>query len=200
MLSVYQFKPKFQRLLMPLLNQLHQNHITANCITVFAIAFSGLMGVLLFFAPKYPGLLVLFAVGLVMRMALNALDGMMAKTYHQQSKKGEVLNEAGDVVSDVFMFCGLLGFEFCNPVILLVFVTSAVINEFSGVLAKVVSGTRRYDGPMGKSDRALVIGLWCLAFFFFPVVANSLNAVLLVAVVLMVLSSYKRLSYSLNNR
>lgn len=198
MLSVYQFKPKFQQLLMPLLNQLHRCHITANTITIFALAFSGAMGVLLFFAPEYSVLLVLFAVGLLVRMALNALDGMMARTYQQQSKKGEVLNEAGDVLSDVCIFSGLLGFDFCNPVVLFVFSISAVINEFSGVLAKAVSGTRRYDGPMGKSDRALVIGLWSLAYFFFPAIANSLNIVLLVAIGLIWLSSYKRLSYSLN--
>lgn len=43
-------------------------------------------------------------IGLLIRMALNALDGMMARTYNQTSKKGELLNEIGDVVSDVFVF------------------------------------------------------------------------------------------------
>ena len=39
----------------------------------------------------------------------------------------------------------------------------AVICEFAGVLGPTVGASRRYDGPMGKSDRAFVfgaLGLW----------------------------------------
>ena len=32
----------------------------------------------------------------------------------------------------------------------------------AGVLAALIGGGRRYDGPMGKSDRAFVFGLICL--------------------------------------
>ncbi|MEO6453063.1 MAG: CDP-alcohol phosphatidyltransferase family protein [Ginsengibacter sp.] len=47
-------------------------------------------------------------------MALNALDGMMARIYNQQTKKGEVLNELGDVISDLFIFFPLLKYEQTN--------------------------------------------------------------------------------------
>jgi CDP-diacylglycerol--glycerol-3-phosphate 3-phosphatidyltransferase len=39
----------------------------------------------------------------------------------------------------------------------------AVISEFAGVLGPAVGASRRYDAPMGKSDRAFVfgaLGLW----------------------------------------
>ena len=42
----------------------------------------------------------------------------------------------------------------------------AILNEFAGILSKALGKERRYDGPMGKSDRALVIGIFCLVFFF----------------------------------
>jgi CDP-diacylglycerol--glycerol-3-phosphate 3-phosphatidyltransferase len=71
------------------------------------------------------------------------------------------------------------------------------MNEFSGVLAKLISGTRRYDGPMGKSDRALLIGLWCLLYFIFPTIGFVFNTVLFVAIILLLISTYKRLSNSL---
>ena len=38
----------------------------------------------------------------------------------------------------------------------------AAINEYAGVLGASVSGERRYEGPMGKSDRTLVLGIFCL--------------------------------------
>jgi CDP-diacylglycerol--glycerol-3-phosphate 3-phosphatidyltransferase len=39
----------------------------------------------------------------------------------------------------------------------------AVISEYAGALGLMVGASRRYDGPMGKSDRAFVfgaLGLW----------------------------------------
>jgi CDP-diacylglycerol--glycerol-3-phosphate 3-phosphatidyltransferase len=38
-----------------------------------------------------------------------------------------------------------------------------VISEYAGVLGPMAGASRRYDGPMGKSDRAFVfgaLGLW----------------------------------------
>ncbi|MET0731505.1 MAG: CDP-alcohol phosphatidyltransferase family protein, partial [Casimicrobiaceae bacterium] len=38
----------------------------------------------------------------------------------------------------------------------------AVISEFAGVLGPTTGASRRYDGPMGKSDRAFVFGALAL--------------------------------------
>ena len=35
----------------------------------------------------------------------------------------------------------------------------AVFSEYAGVLGPMVGASRRYDGPMGKSDRAFVLGV-----------------------------------------
>ncbi len=197
MLSVYQLKPKFQQLLLPVLMRLHQQQITANNITVMAICWSALLGVLLSLSPAHPLYLILVAFGLLIRMALNALDGMMARTYNQQSKLGEILNELGDVISDTMIFCGMFSFSFASKPILFLFIICSVINEFAGVLGKLISGTRFYDGPMGKSDRALLLGLWCIAYFIFPAISTVFNIIIIMATVLLVLSTYKRLSNSL---
>ena len=65
------------------------------------------IGFSLWFHPDYRWGLLLVPIGLLIRMALNALDGMMARTYNMQSKLGEVLNEIGDVISDLFIFIPL---------------------------------------------------------------------------------------------
>ncbi len=39
----------------------------------------------------------------------------------------------------------------------------AMASEYAGVLGLMVGATRRYDGPLGKSDRALVFGVLGLA-------------------------------------
>ena len=167
MISVYKIKPKFQKLLLPLLLFLRKIGVTPNHITVFSIIFSFFLGFLLLNASENNFLYLLVALGLLLRMALNALDGMMAKNYNLQSKSGEVLNEIGDIFSDVAIYFPLLYFESLRFEYVVIFIILSIINEFCGVLAKIISGERRYDGPMGKSDRALFIGLLCIFSIFY---------------------------------
>ena len=198
MISVYKIKPKFQKLLLPLLFLLRKIGVTPNHITVFSIIFSFFLGFLLLNASENNFLYLLVALGLLLRMALNALDGMMAKNYNLQSKSGEVLNEIGDIFSDVAIYFPLLYFESLRFEYVVIFIILSIINEFCGVLAKIISGERRYDGPMGKSDRALFIGLLCIFLFFTIEVYHFLNYVLILTIVLIMISSYLRLINAIN--
>ena len=166
MISLYKIKPKFQQLLMPILKVLHKIGVTANQITIFSILLSLFIGIGFWFAENNSSLFLVLPIGLFIRMALNALDGMMARTYNQQSKKGEVLNEIGDIFSDLFIFFPLLIFEKDNLYLMVIFLCLSIVNEFAGILGKSVSGQRQYDGPMGKSDIAFVIGLYGLLSYF----------------------------------
>ena len=154
MISIYKIKPKFQQLLKPILIELHKRGVTANQITISSIILSFIIGIMFWFSNSNNYLFLALPIGLFIRMALNALDGMMARTYNQQTKKGEILNEIGDVFSDLFIFIPLLIFEKENLFIIVGFLCLSIINEFAGILGKAVSGNRQYDGPMGKSDRA----------------------------------------------
>jgi len=166
MISIYKIKPKFQQLLRPLLDYLHKIGITANQITITSMILSFFIGLAFWYADQSRILFLLLPLGLFIRMALNALDGMMARIYKQQSRKGEVLNEIGDVISDFFIFFPLLKFEKEVIFLVFVFICLSIINEFSGILGKAVSGVRQYDGPMGKSDRAFILGIYGLLSFF----------------------------------
>jgi CDP-diacylglycerol--glycerol-3-phosphate 3-phosphatidyltransferase len=197
MISIYTIKPKFQQLLKPILIRLHNKGVTANQITIASIILSLFIGIAFWYADVYRILFLALPVGLLIRMALNALDGMMARTYNQQSKKGEVLNEGGDIISDLFIYFPLLKFEYANLYLIMAFLCLGILNEFAGLLAKVVSGQRRYDGPMGKSDRAFVISIYGLLAFFS--VHFQQYAVWIFAVInlLLVVSTYTRLKKSL---
>lgn len=166
MFSVYKLKPVFQKLLQPILDALYKIGVTANQLTISAIILSCLMGFgFLRFHTLYLGILII-PFGLLLRMALNALDGMMARQYDMQSQLGEILNEIGDVVSDIAIIFPFVILPGINPVIIILFGVLAILNEFAGILSKAIGKERRYDGPMGKSDRALIIGIFCLVFFF----------------------------------
>lgn len=197
MISVYQLKSGFQKLLSPLMNGLHKAGVTPNQLTVAAIVLSAGLAVILYYHTSYPFFLLLVPIGLFVRMMLNALDGMMAKTYNLQSKTGEVLNESGDVLSDFFIACALFSFAEINFWLIIAFLFLSALNEFAGILAKVISGVRRYDGPMGKSDRALVIGVFCLVSFFTEIDAVYANSVFVLINLALVLSTALRLTRSL---
>jgi len=158
MTSIYDLKPRFQGLLRPLTNALAGAGVTANQVTVTATLLSIVTGTIIAFWPDKHWSLLLIAPVLFIRMALNAIDGMLAREHHQASKLGAILNELGDVLSDAALYLPLALVPGIEPVWVVLAVLLAVISEMTGVVAVQIGAVRRYDGPMGKSDRALVFG------------------------------------------
>ena len=196
MISVYKIKPKFQKLLQPILVFLRKIGVSPNQITIFTVFFSIALGVFLFFAIENKLWFLFVSLGLLLRMALNALDGMMAKQFNLQSKKGEILNELGDVISDLAIFFPFIYFDSLKTEYVIIFIVFSIINEFCGILSKSIYGERRYDGPMGKSDRALLIGLICIVLYFTDIIFTYLDHIFLIGSFLMLISSYFRLTKS----
>ena len=161
MASIYQLKPKFQALLRPIVRGLARAGVTANQVTIAALLLSCAAGALLLLRPERSVLLVLPIV-LFVRMALNAIDGMLAREHAQASKLGAILNELGDVLADAALYLPLaLRAEF-PPAPVVVLVVLAIIVEMTGVIGVQVGASRRYDGPFGKSDRAFAFGAFGL--------------------------------------
>ncbi len=161
--SIYQLKPAFQGLLRPLVRKLARAGVSANQVTVAAVVLAFAVGAALL-ACDGRQVLLLLPLAFFVRMALNAIDGMLAREHGQMSKFGAILNELGDVVADAAMVLPLaLRPEFpAMPLVSLVVL--AVIVEMTGVIGVQIGASRRYDGPLGKSDRAFVFGALGLAF------------------------------------
>jgi CDP-diacylglycerol--glycerol-3-phosphate 3-phosphatidyltransferase len=164
MISIYQLKPAFQGLLRPLVRRLVKIGVTANAVTVLAMAVSLLIGGwLAVMEGKFPALYLLVPLWMFLRMALNAIDGMLAREFGQKTPLGAYLNELSDVVSDAalylpFVWVAPFGWQSVCLVIGL-----SVVSEMAGALGPMVGAPRQYDGPMGKSDRAFLfgaLGLW----------------------------------------
>jgi CDP-diacylglycerol--glycerol-3-phosphate 3-phosphatidyltransferase len=155
--SIYGLKPKFQSLLRPLSNGLARAGVTANTVTIGAMLLSFATGLAVFHFHSMRVLLFLPAA-LFLRMALNAIDGMLAREHNQKSALGAILNELGDVFSDAALYLPLAAFLPFDAALMVLIVLFAVISEMTGVLAVQIGASRRYDGPMGKSDRAFVFG------------------------------------------
>jgi len=160
--SIYDIKPAFQNLLRPLTRALFNAGITANQITVLAAALSIAVGACLAWQPTARWSLLLVPAFLFARMALNAIDGMLAREHGQKSRLGAVLNEIGDVIADTALYLPFALVPGFDPLQIVLIVILAILTEMTGVVAIQIGATRRYDGPMGKSDRAFLFGLFAL--------------------------------------
>jgi CDP-diacylglycerol--glycerol-3-phosphate 3-phosphatidyltransferase len=156
-MSIYKLKSSFQNLLRPLVGRLAERGVTANQVTLFAAIVSAAIGAFLLANPQ-PALFALVPIWMLLRMALNAVDGMLAREHDHKSALGGYLNEITDVVSDAALY---LPFALVAPFSLpwlTAIVFLATLTEFSGVLGVAHGKGRSYEGPMGKSDRALLFG------------------------------------------
>lgn len=191
-MSIYELKPKFQNLLRSFAIKLEARGVTANQVTLAACTISVILGLILTALSDYEWLFILIPIWLFVRMALNAIDGMLAREFNQQSRLGGYLNEITDVVSDAALY---LPFAFVYPFdglqIGLIIWLSA-LTEFCGVLGQVQGKTRRYDGPLGKSDRAFLFGVLGLVYVFAPTLLDFLYWVAWAMVILLIITCIKR--------
>ena len=158
-MSIYELKPRFQALLRPIAKWLFGAGVTANQVTVAACAISVALGALLMLTPGRTTLFLLVPLWLFARMAFNAIDGMLAREFGQKSRLGAYLNELTDVFSDAALYLPFAFVPGSSAAFIGAIVVLAIVAELAGVLGPMVGASRRYDGPMGKSDRAFVFGV-----------------------------------------
>lgn len=186
--SIYDLKPAFQNLLRPLTHGLASARITANQVTLAALALSSFVGGIISWKPHEPSILLLVPLALLIRMALNAIDGMLAREHNMKSRLGAVLNELGDVVSDAALYLPLALASGLDALLVVSFTTLGIIVEMAGIVAVQIGAARNYAGPMGKSDRAFLFGLitlllglgvppgfWCTALLSMGILLSAVT-------------------------
>ena len=193
MLTIYDLKPKFQNLLRPIVQWLADKHIRPNQVTWFALFLSGLLGAFIYFSNGAAWSLLLLPVGLFIRMGLNAIDGMLAREHDMQTKDGAMLNEMTDVIADSFIYLAFVSIPLVEPSLIVLFVIISIFTEMAGIVGQAINNDRRYDGPMGKSDRAFAIGLSGVLIAFELINKEWLLYYLLLAILLSIVTLYNRM-------
>jgi CDP-diacylglycerol--glycerol-3-phosphate 3-phosphatidyltransferase len=194
--SIYQLKPRFQQLLQPLLAGLAKRHITPNQVTLLAMFLSIAYGIALTCYPQNKSLWLGLPIFMFVRMALNAIDGMLANFTQQKTAFGAILNELGDQVSDAALILPFALVAGIQLPLLIAVAMLALLTEFVGVAALLAGSKRRFDGPMGKSDRAFAFGLLALLVAF-QLSAMWLNAILIIVLLLLFWTLLNRIKRAL---
>jgi CDP-diacylglycerol--glycerol-3-phosphate 3-phosphatidyltransferase len=190
--TIYDLKPAFQNLLRPLCRALAGAGATANQVTIAALLGSVAVGGLFALNPEARWAAWMIPAWLFVRMALNAIDGMLAREHHMQTHLGAVLNELGDVISDAALYLPFVAVPGLWPWLIFAIVLLAVLTEMTGVVAVQIGASRRYDGPMGKSDRAFVFGLLGVLIGLGLQPATWMNLGLLAVAALAAVTVYRR--------
>jgi len=158
-MTIYDLKPAFQNLLRPLCRGLANVGVTANQVTIAALLLSFAVGALFGLNPEVSWAALLIPAWLFLRMALNAIDGMLAREHNMQSELGGFLNELSDVAADAALYLPFALVPGISAGLVVGVVILSILTEMAGVVAVQIGASRRYDGPMGKSDRAFAFGL-----------------------------------------
>lgn len=156
-MSIYGIKPAFQRRLMGLRDLCIRRGVSANALTFSALFLSVLGGAAIALSPESRPILIAVPFLAVGRLALNALDGMVAISSGTAHPFGEILNETTDRLSDILWFTGLA--FVVGPVLALSSLVAVLVASYVGTVAKAAGGQRIYTGLMGKADRMIVLGI-----------------------------------------
>ena len=97
------------------------------------------------------------------------LDGMVAVGAGKASRRGEIVNDLPDRVSDIVIFVGVAHSGLMNPLIGYWAAIFAVLTSYVGLFGQALGLHREFGGIMSKPWRmvALNIGAW-LTFFLAP--------------------------------
>lgn len=165
--TIYDLKPKFQALLRPVCGAMARRHVTANQVTLAAFGMSLAHGAANAATGGAAWVLWLLPVVLFIRMAMNAIDGMLAREFGQKSNLGAILNELTDVLSDAALYLPFALIAGLPPALIVAAVIFGIVTEMTGVISVQIGASRRYDGPFGKSDRAFFFGALSILLLFF---------------------------------
>jgi phosphatidylglycerophosphate synthase len=113
--------------------------------------------------PRYLAVAVAFAL---LRLWLNMFDGMVALAAGKASKKGEIVNDLPDRVSDVLIFAGVAHSGWCDPFPAYWVAIAALIVAYVGLFGQAVGVQREFSGIMAKPWRIVALSIGALITMF----------------------------------
>jgi phosphatidylglycerophosphate synthase len=146
-----------------------RNGVHPDAISYLSIV-AALIGAICFWkSGTRPWLLIVAPLFCYLRLWLNMLDGMVAFAAGKTSRRGEILNDLPDRISDVVIFVGVAHSGLMNPLIGYWAAILAVLTSYVGLFGQALGVQRQFGGVMSKPWRmvALHVGSW-LTFFLAP--------------------------------
>jgi phosphatidylglycerophosphate synthase len=142
-------------------NQIHPDTISYSSIVAAVAA-----AVCFWKSGQTRWLLIVAPLFCYLRLWFNMLDGMVAVAAGKASRRGEILNDLPDRISDIVIFVGVAHSGLMNPLLGYWAAILAVLTAYVGLFGQALGVQRDFGGMMSKPWRmvTLSVGAW-LTFF-----------------------------------
>lgn len=167
-MGIYGLKPRFRRALSRTAHGLAGRGVTPDRITTSGVAFAVVGGAAIPAGSWNPAVYAAVPVMAFGRLACNALDGLVADLQRSGRPAGELYNETADRLGDLLFLGPVAAVPGASIPLVLGAVALSQLASFVGVASRAAGSARRYDGPMGKADRMVVLGAAAIAAVFVP--------------------------------
>lgn len=158
-MGIYAIKPWFRNRLAGATDLLVRRGVSADQVTSAGVLAALLGGAAIWLGDSWHLLWLAVSVLAFIRIAANALDGLVAIASATARPAGELYNETADRISDAAFIGAVATVSGVPPALAIAALAAAQLASFIGVTARAAGGTRRYEGPMGKPDRMAVLAL-----------------------------------------
>ena len=158
-MGIYAIKPWFRGRLLGTAQRLARRGTTPDHVTAAGVCASLLGGGALALGRISAWWWLAVPVLIFLRIAANALDGLVAQEADLARPAGELFNEIADRLGDAALIGAIAAVPGVVPGLAFGALAAAGLASFVGITARAAGGTRRYDGPMGKPDRMFAVAL-----------------------------------------
>ncbi len=143
-----------------------RNGIHPDTISYLSVVAAFAAAICFWKAGEIRWLLIIAPLFSYLRLWFNMLDGMVAVAAGKASRRGEILNDLPDRVSDVIIFVGVAHSGLMNPIFGYWAAIAAVLTAYVGLFGQALGVQREFGGIMSKPWRmvALHIGAWLALF------------------------------------
>lgn len=135
--------------------------VTPNQISLASVAIAAAGAAALAFAPRWPGLFVLAALCVQLRLVCNLLDGMVAVEGGRGTPVGALYNEIPDRVADT-LFLVAWGWAVGLPWLGWAAALAAALTAYLRVLGGALGQPQDFRGPMAKQHRMALLTATCV--------------------------------------
>lgn len=136
--------------------------ISPDLISYASIVSAALAGVCFWQSSHWPWLLIPAAGLCYLRLWCNMLDGMVALGAGKASKRGELINDLPDRISDILIFTGVAHSGWCHPLLAYWVMIAAMLVPYIGLYGQALGAKRQFGGVMSKPWRMVMlhVGAW----------------------------------------
>lgn len=171
-MGIYSTKSKWQRVLDPVVAICVRKRVHPDWFTYSALVLSFVAAFAFYRAGAERWWLWLAPPCVLIRLALNLLDGQVARGMGLDDPWGEVKNEFGDRIADVAIFLGISFGGYAHASLVALVLALVLCISYLGILGKALGGPRVYGGIFGKGDRMISLAVFTL----YPLLSGNLES------------------------